>query len=245
VLPKNNGHSDTLGTPNYAGIMKFLKERRVTMTTLAPFYKQSIKMFQNSIELCEELSMFMPRGDMKLYNSKLEELIVNCEKTANRMRGLPFRFGMPGSDQFVADALIEGHDVKIDLVQPKWLRIQMPCLIPRKVSSIKSTFIFEPLFCALEKFKKQHRYGVLRYDSCVLIIRHLFDRNMPPRYIADNDNLDIKLVQDLLKANFFSDDNSVKCVNFFEGIMSDKNSTEIFIIPQEDFDKWWTQSRAK
>lgn len=84
-----------------------------------------------------------------------------------------------------------------------WLKLQMPILLPRKEKSSRS-YIRGFLYPALEQFAFSR--VKIRYRNCVLIFRHVYDRNRPEREYRDHDNIELNTVVDAIAMFFLVDD---------------------------------------
>lgn len=157
------------------------------------------------------------------------------EGVALKTRALPAHTGHPQADAMVQKAIDEAIPVEMGFTEEGWFSLRMPILLPRKEKSSRS-YLRGFLYPALERFC----YGKekIRYRKCVLIFRHVYDRNRPDREYRDHDNIELNTVVDAIAMFFLVDDTPLECAHFYCSIAGDEERTEVYIVPRADFESW-------
>jgi hypothetical protein len=117
----------------------------------------------------------------------------------------------------------------------------MPILLPRKEKSSRS-YLRGLLYPALEKFS--HGKEKIRYRNCVLIFRHVYDRNRPEREYRDHDNIELNTVVDAIAMFFLVDDTPLECRHYYCSAAGDEERTEVYIVPRADFESWLAMEKC-
>ncbi len=157
------------------------------------------------------------------------------EAVTLKTRSLPAYTGNPRAEDMVLEAIGEAVPVKIGFTDQAWLKIEMPILLPRKEKSSRS-YIRGFLYPALEQFALNREK--IRYRNCVLIFRHVYDRNRPEREYRDHDNIELNTVVDAVAMFFLVDDTPLECRHYYCSAAGDIERTEVYIVPRADFQHW-------
>ena len=80
--------------------------------------------------------------------------------------------------------------------------------------------------------------GTIRYRNCVLIFRHVYDRNRPEREYRDHDNIELNTVVDALAMFFLVDDTPLECRHYYCSARGSIERTEVYIVPRNEFETW-------
>jgi len=188
--------------------------------------------------MIKEMTDFYLSGNTNMFNVTLYNYITYVESLTINARNLPALAAMPEHREFVAEALVEAHEIEISITAKNWINIKMPSLLPGKMLNAKKQFSFAPLFYALERFKED-RGKLPFFSESIIAIRHIYARDKPLSLIRDNDNVDTKIVVDVIKTFFLPDDNGLICSHFYDSKLGAKNMTDIYVFPRHDFDAWW------
>ena len=157
------------------------------------------------------------------------------ESVTLKTRALPAYTGNPQADVLVREMIEESIPVEIGFTEKGWLKIEMPILLPRKEKSSRS-YIRGFLYPALEKFA--FRREKIRYRNCVMIFRHVYDRNRPEREYRDHDNIELNTVVDAIAMFFLVDDTPLECRHYYCSAAGDGEKTEVYIVPRTEFRRW-------
>ena len=162
------------------------------------------------------------------------------EGVALKTRALPAHTGHPQAERMVQEAISESVPVEISLTEEGWFYLRMPILLPRKEKSPR-TYLRGFLYPALAAFARERL--PIRYRDCVMIFRHTYDRNRPEREYRDHDNIELNTVVDAVAMFFLVDDTPFECRHYYCSIVGDEESTEVFIVPRNEFGIWLSQEK--
>lgn len=157
------------------------------------------------------------------------------EAVTLKTRSLPAHTGHPQAEALVREMLEESIPVEIGFTEQGWLKIEMPILLPRKEKTSRS-YIRGFLYPVLEQFAFSREK--IRYRNCVLIFRHIYDRNRPEREYRDHDNIELNTVVDAIAMFFLVDDTPLECRHYYCSAAGDVEKTEVYIVPRTEFQHW-------
>lgn len=157
------------------------------------------------------------------------------ESIALKTRALPAYTGHPQAEVMAKKALEEAVPVEMGFTEEGWFCLRMPILLPRKEKSSRS-YLRGFLYPALECFT--YEKSKIRYRNCVLIFRHVYDRNRPEREYRDHDNIELNTVVDAIAIFFLVDDTPLECRHYYCSASGEKEMTEVYIVPRADFESW-------
>ena len=158
-----------------------------------------------------------------------------AESTALKTRALPAYTGHPQGEAMAQEAIAEAVHIEVGFTEEGWFCLRMPILLPRKEKSSRS-YLRGFLYPALVSFT--HGKLRVRYRDCVLIFRHVYDRNRPEREYRDHDNIELNTVVDAIAMFFLVDDTPLECRHYYCSAAGDTERTEVYIVPREDFEEW-------
>lgn len=162
------------------------------------------------------------------------------EGVALKTRALPAHTGHPQAERMVQEVISESVPVEIRLTEEGWFYLCMPILLPRKEKSPRS-YLRGFLYPALAAFARER--PPIRYRDCVMIFRHTYDHNRPEREYRDHDNIELNTVVDAVAMFFLVDDTPFECRHYYCSVVGDEESTEVFIVPQNEFGVWLAQEK--
>ena len=157
------------------------------------------------------------------------------ESVALKTRALPAYTGHPQAEVMVQKAMEEAVPIEMGFTEEGWFCLRMPILLPRKEKSSRS-YLRGFLYSAFEKFS--HGKEKIRYRNCVLIFRHVYDHNRPEREYRDHDNIELNTVVDAIAMFFLVDDTPLECRHYYCSASGEKEMTEVYIVPREEFESW-------
>ena len=157
-----------------------------------------------------------------------------AEEVALLTRALPAHTGHPKSKELTRDAIAEAIPIEIGFTDQGWFCLRMPILLPRKEKSSRN-YIRGFLYPELEQFAAGRR---IRYRNCVLIFRHVYDRNRPEREYRDHDNIELNTVVDAIAMFFLVDDTPLECRHYYCSAAGSTERTEVYIVPRNEFEDW-------
>ena len=210
---------------------------------------QFIKGSQSALNLMHSLytgtaqSMFaFDAGMIREANEIALNNAVLAERLATRFRAIPTLYGPPSLWKEVDRFVAEENPVEIGYTDEGWFSVRIPRLLPKKERKGKSekgsnTYWRGILPPALNRFFKDN-YQV-RYDDCVLIMRHIYDRNFPERKRRDHDNIEVNFVVDAIAYYVMRDDGAYECQHHYCSASGTTERTEVYVVPEADFVKWY------
>ena len=160
--------------------------------------------------------------------------VKQAEEVALLTRALPAHTGYPRAKELTRDSIAEAIPIEIGFTDQGWFCLRMPILLPRKEKSSRS-YIRGFLYPELEQFATGRR---IRYQNCVLIFRHVYDRNRPAREYRDHDNIELNTVVDAIAMFFLVDDTPLECRHYYCSAVGIRERTEVYIVPRNEFEEW-------
>ncbi len=164
-----------------------------------------------------------------------------AESVALKTRALPAYTGHPQAEAMIQELIAEAVPVEMGFTDEGWFCIRIPILLPRKEKSSRS-YLRGLLYPALERFTCGK--PKLRYRNCVLIFRHVYDRNRPEREYRDHDNIELNTVVDAIAMYFLVDDTPLECRHYYCSAVGDEERTEVYIVPRADFESWLAMEKC-
>ena len=158
-----------------------------------------------------------------------------AEELTLLVRSLPAHTSHPQARELVQSAIRATVPVGIGFTERGWLCLRMPILLPRKEKSSRS-YIRDYLYPVPERFSAGKE--TIRYRNCVLIFRHVYDRNRPEREYRDHDNIELNTVVDALAMFFLVDDTPLECRHYYCSARGSIERTEVYIVPRNEFETW-------
>lgn len=176
-------------------------------------------------------------GERKIETAMKESVsaVKLAEELTLLVRSLPAHTSHPQARELVQSAIRATVPVDIGFTEQGWLCLRMPILLPRKEKSSRS-YIRDFLYPVLERFSAGK--GTIRYRNCVLIFRHVYDRNRPEREYRDHDNIELNTVVDALAMFFLVDDMPLECRHYYCSAQGSIERTEVYIVPRNEFETW-------
>ena len=119
-----------------------------------------------------------------------------------------------------------------------WFCLCIPALLPKKGSG-SADYIRSFLYPAMQEYFQ--RKEPVRFTECVLVYRHVYDRNRPERRMRDHDNIETNMVSDIVAMYVMPDDAPSICSHYECSVMGEDDRTEVFVVPRMDFPQWLLQ----
>ena len=157
------------------------------------------------------------------------------EAVTLKTRSLPAHTGHPKAEPLIRQAIAESVPVEVGFTEQDWLCIRLPILLPRKEKSSRS-YIRGFLYPALERFAASREK--IRYRNCVVVFRHVYDRNRPEREYRDHDNIELNAVVDAIAMFFLVDDTPLECRHYYCSAAGDQERTEVYLVPRSEINRW-------
>ncbi|MEY8389875.1 DUF6100 family protein [Lachnospiraceae bacterium 45-W7] len=163
---------------------------------------------------------------------QLEEISEGLVLFARR---LPAYTGCPMAETDVENCMAECIPVEMGFTIEGWFALRIPALLPKK-SSGSADYIRSFLYPAMRRFFQAQ--PPVRYRDCVLVYRHVYDRDMPDRQKRDHDNIEVNMVSDIVAMYVMPDDSPAVCSHYYCSAEGTENRTEVYVVPKWDFPIW-------
>lgn len=171
-------------------------------------------------------------ADLAAENELLVEKLVNC------YRFLPSYTGSAKGRQIVEQNMVEAIPVEIGFTEEGWFSLRIPRLLPRKERDKGSSdYIRGYLYPAMRRFFQNA--PPVRFDDCVLVYRHIYDRSEPNRRCRDHDNIEVNFVTDTIALFVMTDDAPYNCRHYYCSAPGSQERTEVYVVPRADFLLWY------
>lgn len=168
---------------------------------------------------------------------RLEE---NAERLVLQARSLPVYTGSRSAIDEVAQIIQDTIPVEMGFTEEGWFCLRIPMLLPKKESG-SVNWLRGFLFPAMSEFFNK-RVPVL-YADCVIIFRHVYARDYPERRWRDHDNIETKMVTDVVALYVMPDDGPKFCCYYACSDADSSERTEVYVVPREEFPQWLEQQK--
>lgn len=196
--------------------------------------EKTIRQTEKLLKILQAVQTNYADKRMEAAMEKAVSAAKQAEEVALLARALPAYTGHPRAKELTRDAIAEAIPIEIGFTAQGWFCLRIPILLPRKGKSSRS-YIRDFLYPALEQFAAGRRF---RYRNCVLIFRHVYDRNRPEREYRDHDNIELNTVVDAIAMFFLVDDTPLECRHYYCSAPGSTERTEVYIVPRNEFEDW-------
>lgn len=167
------------------------------------------------------------------------QMALENERLAERMileyRDIPINTGRPSAMVDVRSILEDEIPVEMGYTQEGWFMLKIPELLPLKEKKKGSfDYIRGYLYPAMERHFKNE--AAQRMDNCVVIYRHIYDKNYPEKEYRDHDNIEVNFVTDAIAMYVMVDDAPNRCELYQLSAVGETTQTEVYVIPEKDFE---------
>lgn len=173
------------------------------------------------------------------------EQALRLEEMAERLvlltRALPAYTGSGMAKRDMERTMKRCIPVDMGFTAEGWFWLCIPALLPKKgggsADYIRS-FLYPPM--------KEYFQGKepVRFTDCVLVYRHVYDRDRPERRMRDHDNIETNMVSDIVAMYVMPDDAPSVCSHYECSVMGEGDHTEVYVIPKTDFSVWLLQQNG-
>lgn len=159
-------------------------------------------------------------------------------RLAQDLRVLPSQYGCSNelTSLTVAD---DSYPVHFDYSDDKILHIILPDILPHRIKINDDKHIAMQDYsynkqCLYNAFAKEFEYGRFKvYDKkVVLYFENIYT---DPKFFIDNDNVDTKIITDIIASYMLIDDNPFWCSHYIDAVIGEYNHTEVYVVPQGEF----------
>lgn len=204
-------------------------------TTLHHGLQAMKKQFKEIDGLFSEMKMLWELNRPEYANEISLQLAARSERLAVLMRSIPRFTGVPNADRLVEEAILEAIPIQMGFTAENWFCLRIPLLIPYKERS-STEYIRGYLYPAMERFFKGTER--IRYDRCVLVFRHVYDRTRPERQKRNHDSVELNMVVDTIALYLLYDDSPKRCCHHYTSAAGTEERTEVYVVPFENFPDW-------
>lgn len=174
------------------------------------------------------------------------EQALRLEEAAERLvllaRALPAYTGSGMARGDVESSMKRCIPVDMGFTAEGWFRLCIPALLPKKGDG-SADYIRSFLYPAMkEYFQKKEP---VRYTDCVLVYRHVYDRERPERRMRDHDNIETNMVSDIVAMYVMPDDAPTVCSHYECSVKGEDDHTEVYVVPRTDFPQWLLQENER
>ncbi len=191
--------------------------------------EKKIKELQKQFDAVKYLFMCNRFDDAYESALTLEEI---CKKTVLLTRALPTYSGKPHARSDVDDTIRLNIPITIGFTSRNWFSVRIPALLPKKEEG-SADYIRFSLYLAMKDFFSNSE--PIRYENCVLIYRHIYERDRPERKKRDHDNIEINMVSDIVAMYVMNDDGPATCSHYYCSSDGNEERTEIYVVPEAEF----------
>lgn len=189
----------------------------------------------NLIKRTEDARIVYDIGDLPAAYDAALRLEQSAEKLILMTRSLPAFTGNPRAVSDVNAIIASTVITEIGFTPQGWFYVTIPALLPKKGSG-SADYIRSFLFPAMRDFFIER--VPVRYDDCVLVYRHIYDRDRPARRRRDHDNIEVNMVTDIVAMYVLPDDNPDVCSLYQTSAEGDRDITEVYVVPRREFPEW-------
>lgn len=193
------------------------------------------KQLQRAKTQLADIRFFYEMGHLEYACDTALDMEEVVEKSALLARALPAYTGSPSATQKVEEIIKSTVPVEIGFTEQGWFSVRLPFLLPKKGAG-STDYIRGFLYPAMRDFFKGKE--PVKCSDCVVIYRHVYDRQRPERQYRDHDNYEINFVTDTVALYVMPDDNPLVCTHYYCSASSSLERTEVYIVPKADFKYW-------
>ena len=161
----------------------------------------------------------------------------NICKLFNLGNSLPAMSGDPAADNERNAIIAEEIPVEMGFTEEGWFLARMPMLLPKKDGG-NVDHLRTMLYPAFRRYFNERPVDE-KFSKCVLIYRHVYDQERSERQYRDHDNIELNFVTDTVALYVMEDDAPLKCEHFHCSAAGSEERTEVYVVPQTDFMKWY------
>lgn len=193
---------------------------------------------ENEVAKLNNTLFALKTTDMEKYRENYEELSANAalkaERIACQLRKLVQTTDFSRKSDYMQKA-VDAMGIAVSY-EDGIFSVTLPGLFPQRRLRANASFLREPLHYALKEFLKTHKAE--RYSECSICFCLVYDRSLPLRRIKDYDNLELKLILDVISTYVLLDDSGFYCDAHYTTELGDCDQTLIYIMEQGRFPKW-------
>lgn len=183
--------------------------------------------------------------EFDLVYKSCQKSIVQAENITQLVRLLPIDLGQSNEVELPYETT-DSANIKFDYLPNQIMRIELPGLIPFRMKFKNGRVVGENLdyirSTYINSFSNEFRNGKFKiYEEQVVyfICNHFHSK------LKDHDNLDPKIIIDIISSYILFDDSPEFCDFHMTHTMSDKTYSEIYIVPVRIFHEFYKEFKQK
>jgi len=166
------------------------------------------KQIHRASKALEKVDLLLESGNLQGALDCAFDFSSAVEKLLWTAREMPACTGHPLARKKIKQSEKDHLPVRIGFTPEGWFGLIIPALLPKKYKGTPVIFEY-PLYYAMEEFFR-HKLPRKRYKDCVIIFRHIYQRDRPERRYRDHDNIEVKTVIDIVAYYVMYDDGPLK-----------------------------------
>lgn len=212
-----------------------------TTENISPFKKEILLADKQLRKTNEKMGIMKQRLEIGDLNGAYQDALKFAESSellTLYARQLP-AYNINPQMRKMSEQIMENNiPVRIGFTPERWFGIVMPTLLPKKNRGNKNSsyYVCGFLYPAMQNFFRGKQ--PVKYTDCVMIFRHIYQRDRPERQYRDHDNIEVKAVIDVIALYILFDDSPLRCSHYYCSAPGDENRTEVLVIPQNEFGAW-------
>lgn len=207
-------------------------EKRNSFVRVLDRVEQEERTLQNHLVM---IRRFCQENDMQFAYEEAMRMEEAAEKLVLLARTLPAYTGCPYANLDIQNTMALSIPVEIGFIGEGWFSLRIPSLLPKKAAG-SADYIRSFLYPAMRRFFEKQQ--PVRYRDCVLIYRHVYDRERPERQFRDHDNIEVNMVSDIVAMYVMPDDSPQICSHYYCSTAGTVDRTEVYVVPKQDFRMW-------
>lgn len=152
----------------------------------------------------------------------------NICKLFNLGNSLPAMSGDPAADNERNAIIAEEIPVEMGFTEEGWFLARIPMLLPKKDGG-NVDHLRTMLYPAFRRYFNERPVDE-KFSKCVLIYRHVYDRERSERQYRDHDNIELNFVTDTVALYVMEDDAPLKCEHFHCSAAGSEERTEVYVV---------------
>ena len=190
------------------------------------------RMLATAKESSETVKILCEKGDMIEANEEAFRLEGITEKVVLMTRALPAYTGYPRARSEVNHIIADAVPIDIGYTESGWFSVRIPLLLPKKEHG-STDYIRQILYPEMQRFFRGK--PLKKLDNACIVIRHVYSEDRPERRARDHDNIETRMVSDIVAMFTLVDDSPIYCTHMYLTASGNEDRTEVYVVPQKDF----------
>lgn len=199
---------------------------------------QRLHSIENEVDKLSNTIFALKNTDMEKHGANYEKLSTDAalcaERIACRLRNLIRIMDLTGKSDYMKEA-VQALGIQVSF-EDDILSVTLPGLFPKRRIRSSTAFLHDPLHYALKEFFTDHE--VAPFKECVICFCLVYDRELPQRRIKDYDNMELKLILDVISSYTLFDDSGLYCDDHHTTELGETDQTIIYIMEKDKFPDW-------